>query len=80
MSATNPSPEERERAAWALLNAQIDAARRAAYWEPWKALAAFLGATALMTAAVIALTNWRAGPQPIVVELRQPLHVQVDRP
>jgi len=74
-----PTAEERERATWALLNAQIAAAQRAATWEPYKALAAILAAAALMTAAVIALTNWRAGPQPIIVELRQPLQVQVDR-
>jgi hypothetical protein len=74
-----PSPEERERAAWALLNAQIAAARRAATWEPWKAIAAIIAAAAVMTAAVVALSNWRAGPQPIIVEVRSPMHVQVDK-
>lgn len=79
MTTGVPTPEERERAAWALLNAQIAASRRAASWEPWKALAAIIAAAAVMTAAVVALSNWRTGPQPIIVEMRSPLHVQIDK-
>jgi len=59
MSTTHPTDAERDRAAWTLLQAQIDLARRQARWEPVKALAAILTAIALaLIVAVIALSGW----------------------
>ena len=77
MSATHPSQDDRDRAAWALLQAQIDLARRQARWEPWKALAAILAAAAVIAGAIVALANWSGEPKPIVVRIEQPLRVQV---
>jgi hypothetical protein len=77
MSATHPTEADRDRAAWALLQAQIDLARRQARWEPWKALAAILAAAAVIAGAIIALANWNSDPKPIVVRIEQPLRVQV---
>ena len=59
MSATHPTDAERDRAAWTLLQAQIDLARRQARWEPIKALAAILMALGLvLMVAVVALSGW----------------------
>lgn len=74
MSATQA---ERDRAAWALLQAQIDLARRQARWEPYKAVAAILTAAAVIAGAIVVLANWGGEPKPIVVRIEQPLRVQV---
>jgi hypothetical protein len=79
MADTNINPPtlaDKERAAWQLLNAQISHFEQAARWEPWKALAAIIGAGALMTAAVIALSNWHT-VQRVEVNFGQPLTVQL---
>jgi hypothetical protein len=77
MSATHPTDAERDRAAWTLLQAQIDLARRQARWEPWKALAAILAAAAVIAGAIVALANWSGDPKPIVVRIEQPLAIKV---
>lgn len=38
----------------------IEKLRHEMRWEPWKALASFLLATAAMTTAVVALAHWLA--------------------
>lgn len=72
MSATHPSEAERDAAAWRLVNAQIKLAERQGRWEPWKALAAIIAASAVMVGAVEALSHWRQ-PQTINVHLDAPL-------
>jgi hypothetical protein len=59
MSATHPTDAERDRAAWTLLQAQIDLSRQQARWEPVKALEAILMAIALaLIVAVVTLSGW----------------------
>ncbi len=77
MSATHPTDAERDRAAWTLLQAQIDLTRQQARYEPWKALAAILAAAAVIAGAIVALANWSGDPKPIVIRIDQPLRVQV---
>jgi len=61
-----------------LLLAQLRAAEQAARWEPWKALAALLGAAAVFGGLVIALASvWHPRPQEITVRFEQPLHVEL---
>ena len=57
-AAALPTDEQRRQAEWARLNAQIERWRKQARWEPWKALAAIVGAAALMIAAALALSHW----------------------
>jgi hypothetical protein len=64
INAALPTDEQRRQAEWARLNAQIERWRKQARWEPWKALAAILGAAALMIAAALALSHWHV-PQTI---------------
>jgi hypothetical protein len=57
-----------------LAEAQLALYRAQARWEPWKALAAIIGAAAIMTASVIALSTWIGHqPQTINVHLDAPL-------
>ena len=64
INAALPTDEQRRQAEWARLNAQIECWRKQARWEPWKALAAIVGAAALMIAAALALSHWHV-PQTI---------------
>lgn len=74
MSTTHPSEAERDAAAWRLVNAQIKLAERQGRWEPWKALAAIIAASAVMVGAVLGLSTWVGHqPQTINVHLDAPL-------
>jgi hypothetical protein len=75
----HPTPEEQERAKWALLQAQIDQVRRQARWETPRAVAMIaLALTAIVVASHLVDLVRPAGPiamhfdQPIVVHLDQP--------
>jgi hypothetical protein len=64
-----------------LMNAQLEETltrterfRQELRWEPWKALAALIGATAIFLGSVLALANWIGSrppaPQPpIIIQL-----------
>jgi hypothetical protein len=56
-----------------LMRTQIDLLAKQSRWEVPKALAAFLGATALMVGATLGLANWigsrQQQPQPIIIQL-----------
>ena len=69
-----PSPSEQERAAWALLHAQLRLADRQARWETPKATAIVVLAAAAIAAAG-GLAGWLlpARPQQIIVHFDQPL-------
>jgi hypothetical protein len=57
-----------------LLDAQLRLYRTQARWEPWKALAAIIGAAAIFAGSVLALSNWIGHqPQTINVHLDAPL-------
>ena len=71
-----PSALDQEQASWSHLQAQIRLTERQARWEPWKALAAILAAAALISAAILALSNWHQ-PQTIVVRFEQPFAVKL---
>lgn len=43
-----------------LMQTQIEHFRRQMRWEPYKAIAAIVGASAAMTAATLALAGWLA--------------------
>ena len=74
--ALGPTEVERQQAAWRHLQAQIRLAERQASWEPWKALAAILGAAAIMAGATLGVANWIARqPQTINVHLDAPLTI-----
>jgi hypothetical protein len=67
-----------------LMNAQLEETlarterfRQELRWEPWKALAALIGAAAIFLGGVLALANWIGShppaPQPpIVIQLQTP--------
>ena len=57
-----------------LLDAQLRLYRTQARWEPWKALAAILGASAIFAGSVLAVSTWIGRqPQTINVHLDSPL-------
>jgi hypothetical protein len=59
-----------------LIEAQLRLYRTQARWEPWKALAAIIGAGAIFAGSVLALSNWIARqPQTINVHLDAPLTI-----
>jgi hypothetical protein len=59
-----------------LLEAQLRLYRTQARWEPWKALAAIIGAAAIFGGSVLALSNWISRqPQTINVHLDAPLTI-----
>ena len=59
-----------------LLEAQLRLYRTQARWEPWKALAAIIGAAAIFAGSVLALSNWIGRqPQTINVHLDAPLTI-----
>jgi hypothetical protein len=59
-----------------LLDAQLRLYRTQARWEPWKALAALLGASAIFAGSVLALSNWISHqPQTITIHLDAPLTI-----
>jgi hypothetical protein len=59
-----------------LVEAQLRLYRTQARWEPWKALAAIIGAGAIFAGSVLALSNWIARqPQTINVHLDSPLTI-----
>jgi cytochrome bd-type quinol oxidase subunit 1 len=61
----------------ALLEAQLKLYRVQARWEPYKAMAAILGAAAIMAGSVLALSTWIGRqPQTIYVHLDTPIVVQ----
>jgi hypothetical protein len=63
-----------------LRDAQLRLYRVQARWEPWKALAALVGAAAIFAGSVLALSNWIARqPQTINVHLDSPLLVAPQR-
>jgi len=73
-----PTEADQERARWALLQAQIDQARRQAFWEPGKALAMILlAAAAIAAAGGISGRIWPLPPQQITVHFEQPPAVKV---
>jgi hypothetical protein len=60
----------------ALLEAQLRLYQTQARWEPWKALAAIIGAAAIFGGSVLALSNWISRqPQTINVHLDAPLTI-----
>jgi hypothetical protein len=64
-------------AARLLADAQLRLYRVQARWEPWKALAAILGAAAIFAGSVLAVSSWIARqPQTINVHLDAPIVVQ----
>jgi len=72
-----PSPDDRERAKWALLQAQIDQARRQARWETPKAVAMIaLALAAIAAAGHLTDLVFPAKPQTIIVHIDQPLVVK----
>ena len=61
----------------ALVEAQLTLYRAQARWEPYKAVAAIIGAAAIMGGSVIALSTWIGHqPQTINVHLDAPIVVQ----
>lgn len=59
-----------------LIEAQLRLYRTQARWEPWKALAAIIGAAAIFAGSTLALANWIARqPQTINVHLDAPLTI-----
>jgi hypothetical protein len=57
-----------------LLDAELRLYLTQARWEPWKALAAIIGAAAIFAGSVLALSNWIGRqPQTINVHLDAPL-------
>ena len=64
-----------------LMQTQIELYKAQLRWEPWKALAAMLAASAVMTGAVLGLSNWlhrpgeQAPPPPQIIF--QPGSIQV---
>jgi hypothetical protein len=59
-----------------LLEAQLRLYQAQARWEPWKALAAIIGAAAIFGGSVLALSNWISRqPQTINVHLDAPLTI-----
>jgi hypothetical protein len=45
-----------------LMQTQIELYKAQLRWEPWKALAAMIAASAVMTGAVLGLSNWLHPP------------------
>ena len=75
---TIPGQDDRDRAEWALLQAQIRMAERQDRWEPWKALAMILiAAAAIAAAGGLAGRLWPAGPQQITIHFEQPRSVKL---
>jgi hypothetical protein len=69
-----------EARAAALIEAQLKLYRAQARWEPYKAMAAILGAAAIMAGATLALSQWIGHqPQTINVHLDAPIVVQPNR-
>jgi hypothetical protein len=59
-----------------LLDAQLRLYRTQARWEPWKALAALIGASAIFAGAVLTVANWVSRqPQTINVHLDAPVTI-----
>ena len=59
-----------------LHEAQMRLYRAQARWEPWKAVAAIVGAAAIFAGSVLALSNWMSNrPQTITVHLDAPLTI-----
>ena len=59
-----------------LLEAQLRLYQTQARWEPWKALAAIVGAAAIFGGGVVAASNWISRqPQTINVHLDAPLTI-----
>jgi len=59
-----------------LHEAQLRLYRTQARWEPFKAVAAILGAAAIFAGSVLALSNWISRqPQTITVHLDAPLTI-----
>jgi cytochrome c-type biogenesis protein CcmH/NrfG len=61
-----------------LMQTQIELYKAQLRWEPWKALAAMIAASAVFAGSVLALSNWArpSMPQTINVHLDAPLIVQ----
>ena len=59
-----------------LIEAQLRLYQVQARWEPWKALAAIVGAAAIFGGSVLALSSWISRqPQTINVHLDAPLTI-----
>jgi hypothetical protein len=76
-----PTPEEQERAKWALLQAQIDQVRRQARWETPRAVAMIaLALAAIVVAGHLVDLVFPPKPQILTVHIDQPIVVHLDQP
>ena len=74
-----PTGQEKEQAAWALLQAQIELARRQGRWETPRALAMIVLALAAMFAAGGFIQHWfPSSPQAITIRFDAPIPVVVE--
>jgi hypothetical protein len=55
-----------------LVEAQIELYRKQAQWEPWKALAAIIAASAVFAGGTLAIASyWHPSPQTISVRIEK---------
>jgi hypothetical protein len=75
-----PTDEEKEQASWALLQAQIDLARRQGRWETPRALAMIVLAVAATFAAGGFIQRWfPTSPQTITIHFDAPIPVILEQ-